>query len=124
MRHARRISKSFAFAFAGLAYLLRTQSNFWVHLLVALCVLLLSALLGLHGTELALLALSIGLVFVAEAVNTALEALVDLASPQFHPLARIAKDVGAAAVLFAAATAVIVGVVLLIPKMASLAAGL
>jgi diacylglycerol kinase (ATP) len=121
MRHARRIVKSFGFAFAGLAHLLRTQSNFWVHLSAGLCVALLSMLLGLRGAELGLLVLTIGLVLVTEAVNTALEAAVDLASPQFHPMARTAKDVSAAAVLFAAATAVVVGVVLLGPKLIAVA---
>jgi undecaprenol kinase len=78
-------------------------------------------LLGLRGAELGLLVLTIGLVLVTEAVNTALEAAVDLASPQFHPMARTAKDVSAAAVLFAAATAVVVGVVLLLPKLIAVA---
>lgn len=117
MRHLRRIARSFSFAFAGLRYVVRTQSNVWVHLLAALLVALVSALLGVQGAELAVLVLAIGLVFVAEAINTALEALVDLASPAIHPLARIAKDVAAAAVLLAAATAVAVGVVVLLPKL-------
>ena len=72
---------------------------------------------GLRGTELAILLLTIGFVLVLEALNTALEALVDLASPEYHPLAKIAKDVAAAAVLIAAITAVLVGLVLLLPRL-------
>ena len=117
MRHLRRIVKSFSFAFAGLSYLLRTQSNFWVHLTAALGILLVSALLGLGGAELAALVLAIGLVLLAEAVNTALEAVVDLASPEIHPLARTAKDVAAAGVLIAALTALLVGIALLLPRL-------
>lgn len=114
-----RIVRSFTFAFVGLAHLLRTQPNFAVHLLAALLIGALGLLLGLRGAELAALVLAIGLVLVAEAANTALEAAVNLASPELHPLAKIAKDVGAAAVLLAAATAVVVGFVLLLPRLAS-----
>ena len=120
MRSLRRVLKSFTFAFAGLAYLLRTQSNFWVHLMAALLVVVVAVLLGLRGGELAVLVLTIGFVLVAEALNTALEALVDLASPEIHPLARVAKDVSAAAVLMAAMTAVLVGVVVLLPRLLAL----
>jgi diacylglycerol kinase len=115
-----RITRSFIFAFAGLAHLMRTQPNFGVHLLAALLVGGVGFLLGLRGAELAALALAIGLVLVVEAVNTALEAVVNLTSPEVHPLARIAKDVGAAAVLLAAATAVVVGFVLLLPRLVAL----
>ena len=117
MRSLRRIARSFTFAFAGLAYLVRTQSNFWVHLMAALLVVALATLLGLRGADLAVLALAIGLVLVLEALNTALEALVDLASPEIHPLAKVAKDVAAAAVLLAALTAVVVALAVLLPRL-------
>jgi diacylglycerol kinase (ATP) len=116
MRHLWRVLKSFAFAFAGLYYLLRTQSNFYVHVMAGVCAVIVAALLGLDGAELAAVVLAVGLVLVAEAINTALEAVVDLVSPELHPLAKIAKDVGAAGVLFAAATAVAVALVLLLPR--------
>ena len=83
---------------------------------------MLSALLGLRGAELAVLVLAIGLVLATEALNTALEALVDLASPGFHPLAKIAKDVSAAGVLLAALTAAIVGLAVLVPRLLALRA--
>lgn len=120
MRQLVRIARSFAFAFAGLRYLLRTQANFWVHLMAALLVVVLAAVFGLRGAELAVLALAIGLVLVLEALNSALEALVDLASPEIHPLAKVAKDVAAAAVLLAAGTAVVVGLAVLLPRLLSL----
>jgi diacylglycerol kinase len=120
MRQLARIACSFTFAFAGLRYLLCTQANFWVHLMAAGCVVVLAALLGLRGAELAVLVLTIGLVLVLEALNTALEALVDLVSPDYHPLAKVAKDVAAAAVLLAAITAVAVGLVVLGPRLAEL----
>lgn len=109
--------KSFTFAWAGLRYLLRTQPNFCIHLVAAGAVVLASVWLGVGGVELAVLALAIGLVLAAEALNTALEALVDLASPTYHPLAKVAKDVGAAAVLLAALAAVVVGLVVLVPRL-------
>jgi diacylglycerol kinase len=109
------------FAFAGLGYLCRTQANFWVHLLAALLVVLLAARIGATGAELAILSLAIGLVLVAEAMNSALEAVVDLVTPEFHPLAKIAKDVSAAAVLLAALTALVVGSCLILPRLVALA---
>ena len=120
MRSLYRIARSFSFAFEGLAYLLRTQPNFWVHCLAAVFVLFLSALLGITGAEFAALVLVVGLVLYAEALNSAIEAFVDLASPGYHPLAKIAKDVSAAAVLITAFTAVGVGSVVLLPRLLSL----
>ena len=121
-RQAGRVLKSFSFAFAGLAYLLQTQANFRVHLLAAGLVLVVSGLLGVTGGELAALALAIGLVLVAEAANSALEALVDLVSPDYHPLARTAKDLGAATVLLAAGCAALVGLIVLAPRLVALLA--
>lgn len=73
--------------------------------------------LGLGRLEWAVIVLAIGLVWMAEFVNTALEAVVDLASPDLHPLAKIGKDVAAAAVLAGAATAVLVGLLVLGPPL-------
>ena len=73
--------------------------------------------LGLSRYEWAILLLVIGIVWIAEFLNTALEAILDIASPERHPLARIAKDVGAAAVLIAAVVAVAVGLLILGPPL-------
>jgi diacylglycerol kinase len=73
--------------------------------------------LGLGRLEWAVIVLAVGLVWMAEFVNTALEAVVDLASPDLHPLAKIGKDVAAAAVLVGAITAVVVGLLVLGPPL-------
>jgi len=88
---------SFKYAFKGWAFVLRTQKNAWIHL--------------------AATSLVIGIVWIAEFLNTALETILDIASPERHPLARIAKDVGAAAVLIAAVVAIAVGLIILGPPL-------
>jgi diacylglycerol kinase len=112
-----RTLRSFVYAGAGLSYLVRTQPNFRVHLLAAIAVVGTALGVGATAIEIAVLALAIGLVLVSEAFNTALEAVADLASPTIHPLARVAKDVAAASVLIAAGIAVIVGLMVLGPRL-------
>lgn len=109
--------RSFRHAFSGMRHVLRTQPNARLHLLVTAMVVLLGVWLQLPLRDWALIALTITLVLAAEFFNTALEALVDLTSPQPHPLAKIAKDVSAAAVLLSAAGAVILGLLLLGPPL-------
>jgi len=113
--HSRR--QAFRYAFAGWRHVLRTQPNAWIHAAASVLVLLLSAWLQLKGSELALIITAIGMVWMAEFLNTALEAVVDLASPQQHNLARVSKDVGAAAVLIAALCAVMIGLLVLGPPL-------
>jgi len=98
-------------------HVLRTQPNTWIHAAATLGAVVLGLWLGLSRTEWAVLALTIGMVWTAELFNTALEALIDLASPEIHPLAKIGKDVGAAAVLIAAIVSVAVGLVLFGPPL-------
>lgn len=102
---------SFGHAFRGLGDLLRTQPHARIHLLATGVVVAAGLIEGLERLEWALIALAIAAVWTAEAINTAIEAVVDLASPQWHALARRAKDVAAAAVLLAALGAVGVAVV-------------
>ena len=109
---------SFGHALAGLAHVLKTQRNAWIHALASLVVVLLALWLQLSLTHWALLFLAMAMVWMAEFVNSALEATVDLASPQVHPLAKVGKDVGAAAVLIAAASAALVGFLILGPPLA------
>ncbi len=97
--------------------MLRTQRNAWIHALASLSVFALSLWLGLNRLEWAVIVLTVGLVWMAEFVNTALEAVVDLASPDLHPLAKVGKDVAAAAVLVGAMTAVVVGLLVLGPPL-------
>ena len=112
-----RTLRSFAYAGAGLSYLVRTQPNFRVHLLAAIAVVGTALGVGATAIEIAVLALAIGLVMVGEAFNTAIEAVVDLASPTIHPLARVAKDVAAASVLIASGIAAVVGLMVLGPRL-------
>jgi diacylglycerol kinase (ATP) len=115
-RSTSRIS-AFKHAFSGWWYVLRTQRNAWIHAFATCVVILLAIYLKVEWQAWATLFLAIGLVWTAEFVNTALEALVDLASPEMHPLARVGKDVGAAAVLIAALIAVLIGLFILGPPL-------
>ena len=107
--------RSFGHAFRGLAILLRTQHNARIHALATILVVAVGALLRISPAEWALIALAIVCVWVAEALNTSIEFLVDLASPERHPLAAKAKDVAAGAVLIAAIGSVIVAVLVFGP---------
>ena len=108
---------SFEHAFRGWRYVLRTQRNAWIHVVIAAIVLLLSLWLRLDARDWALIVLATAMVFTAEFLNTAIEAVVDLASPQKHPLAKVGKDVGAGAVLIAALAAVLMGALILGPPL-------
>jgi diacylglycerol kinase len=108
---------SFRYAFAGWWYMLRTQRNAWIHAVISTGVFVVGVWLGLSRIEWAVIILTVAMVWMAEFVNTALEAVVDLASPDLHPLAKVGKDVAAAAVLVGAATAVIVGGLVLGPPL-------
>jgi diacylglycerol kinase (ATP) len=108
---------SFGHAFRGWWYVLRTQRNAWIHAIVTTLVVLVAAWLGLSARDWAVLLLATAMVWTAEFINTALEAVVDLASPQNHPLAKAGKDVGAAAVLIAALISVLVGLLILGPPL-------
>ncbi len=109
--------RSFGHAFRGWWYVLRTQRNAWIEVVVSILVFLVSLWLGLPARDWAVIVLITVVVFTAEFLNTAIEVVVDLASPQIPPLAKIAKDVGAAAVLITALAAVIIGLLLLGPPL-------
>lgn len=108
---------SFGHAFRGWGYVLKTQHNAWIHAVIATIVFFLALWLGLPARDWAVLILTVTMVFAAEFINTAIEAVVDLASPSHHPLAKVGKDVGAAAVLIAALAAVLIGLLLLGPPL-------
>ena len=122
-QRARSRVQAFNYAFAGWWHVLRTQRNAWIHAFASLVVISLAFWLDLGRQEFAVLLLTIGLVWLAEFINTALEAVVDLASPAAHPLARVGKDVGAAAVLIAALTSALVGLLILGPPLLARVAG-
>ncbi|BBL78966.1 diacylglycerol kinase [Rubrobacter xylanophilus] len=107
------LTRSFDHAYRGIVYAVRSQRNMQIHVSVAALVLLGSLLLGVSALELALLVLVITLVLVTEMLNTALEFAVDLVTREYHPLAKLAKDVSAGAVLISSLGAVLVGYLVL-----------
>jgi diacylglycerol kinase (ATP) len=103
------IVESFNYAFEGVIHVLRTQRNMRIHFLAAALVLIAALAFGVAKIELIALLLAIAFVLIAEMINTAVEAAVDVASTSFDPIAKLAKDIAAGAVLIAAVTAVAVG---------------
>jgi diacylglycerol kinase len=112
----------FTYAFRGLWYALRTQRNARVHLACALAVTLAGVLVRLSASEFAMIYIAIAGVFIAEMFNTVIELCVDLASPEYHPLAGRAKDVAAGAVLLSALLAVVIGALVFGPHVWTLLA--
>ena len=108
-------AQSFQYAFGGWWYVIRTQRNAWIHAIVSVSVIGISIWLQLSSHDWALIIIAIAMVWTAEFINTALEAIVDLASPEQHELARISKDVGDSSVLIAAGSAAIIGFIILGP---------
>ena len=108
--------RSFHFAFQGIGYALRTQRNARVHVVVACLVIAAGIYFRISAVEWAILALTIGFVFSAEMINTVAELAVDLLTQHYHLMAKVAKDVGAGAVLVAAIAAVGVGVAIFGPR--------
>lgn len=113
----RRRLLSFVYAFEGWWHVLSTQPNAWIHAFVSVVVFALAFWLRLSRIEWAILLLTTLLVWMAEFANTALEAVVDMVMPEYHPLAKTAKDVAAAAVLVGALGAVIIGLLIMGPPL-------
>lgn len=108
---------AFYHAFEGLGVALRTQPNVWIHAAFTLAVIALGAWLRLSARDWAVIALTITLVWAAELMNTAIEAVLDLVNPDTHPLAKVGKDTAAGAVLVTAIGAVLVGLLILGPPL-------
>jgi diacylglycerol kinase (ATP) len=108
-QEAASVVTSFNYAFEGIIYVCRTQRNMRVHFLVALGIFPVSVLLGVTRFELLAVMLAVSFVLIAEMVNTALEKAIDVATNSFDPVARVAKDIAAGAVLVAAVNAIFVG---------------
>lgn len=117
MRTWKQRINSFGYAFKGVGVFLKTQPHAQFHLAFALFVTIAGFFFNIATWEWVAVVLMIALVLMAEAFNTALEFLTDLASPDYHPLAGKAKDVAAGAVLIAAIGAVIVGFIIFFPKL-------
>lgn len=108
---------AFKYAFAGWWYVIRTQRNAWIHAVASIVVISVSLWLDIGHYDWALIFIAIAFVWAAEFLNTAIELVVDLYTKEHHPLAKASKDVGAAAVLIAAITAVVIGVIVLGPPL-------
>lgn len=122
-RHSTLLS-SFNYAFQGLVYVFQRQRNMRVHVVVAVLVLLASLFFDLSRPELLAVLFAIALVFIAEMLNTAIEAAVDLVTSSFDPKAKIAKDVAAGAVLVAAVNSLVVAYLVFADKAADLSANM
>ena len=109
--------RAFGYAFTGFWFVLRTQRNAWIHALASIAVFIVSLWLRLPLRDWALIVVAVTLVWMAEFINTALEAVVDLACPREHFLAKVGKDVGAAAVLIAALSSMLIGLLILGPPL-------
>ncbi len=108
---------SLRYALAGWLYMLRYQKNTRIQAVFSVATMALALWLGLPPRDWAVLVLIITINWMAEFINAALEAVVNLASPQLHPMARVCKDVGAAAVLLASVAAVIIGAFIFVPPL-------
>lgn len=113
---ARNVWQSFSFALAGLRHALRSQRNLRIHVTVAAAVVIAGLALRINRSEWAIVAALIAFVIALELLNTAIEALVDLASPTAHPLAKVAKDTAAAATLAAALGSAAAGLIIFLPR--------
>jgi len=115
---AKDLPTSFLYAAKGLRYAFSTQRNFRIHVGFALVAFVLGLFLGLNKSDLAIMAHTATSVLVVELLNTAIESVVDLAiGKRFHPLAQIAKDCSAGAVLVASISSVLIAVLLLFPPL-------
>jgi diacylglycerol kinase (ATP) len=110
------VLQSFNFAFEGIIHVLRTQRNMRIHFAIAVVVLVAALAVGVGRFELVALLIAISFVLIAEMLNTALEAGIDVATTSFDPLAKLAKDIAAGAVLIATVNAVAVGYLVFIDR--------
>lgn len=108
--------QSFNFAFEGIIHVLRTQRNMRIHFAIAVAVLIAALAVGVRRLELVALLLAISFVLIAEMLNTALETGIDVATTSFDPLAKLAKDIAAGAVLIATVNAVAVGYLVFVER--------
>ena len=117
-RRSKNLSNSFRYATQGIIYGFVSQRNFRIHLFIGSLVFVLGIVLNLSFNQLAVLVLTVTAILVLELLNTAIESVVDLAiGRRFHPLARIAKDCSAAAVLVASISSLLIAFLLILPPL-------
>lgn len=117
-------AQSFNHAIRGVGLFIKTTHNAWIQICVMICTIALGIFFGISRLDWVALVLAIGLVFITEAINTAIEIDIDLTSPAYHPYARDTKDVAAGAVLIASIVSVIVGLLVFIPYVKACLSGL
>lgn len=105
----RKFIDSLRLAIGGIGYCIHTQRNMRVHLVISIIALAFCAFLGINRMELIFIIMAISMVFICEIINTAVERAVDTATQEYHPIAKIAKDVAAGAVLVASINSIVVG---------------
>ncbi len=108
---------SFRYAVAGWLHMLRYQKNIRIQVIATILVIGFGLWLGITARDFAVIVLVIGMVWMAEFINAAIEATINLASPELHPMARVGKDVAAAAVLLTVVVSVVVGLLILGPPL-------
>ncbi len=109
--------RSLAYAWSGIAYMLRFQKNTRIMGAATAAVLIAGCWTGIDALRWAVLILAVALVWIAEFINAAIEAAADISAPSFHPMAKVAKDVAAGAVLVASLTALLIGALILAPPL-------
>ena len=112
----KRLIYGFGYAGRGIFSAIKSEQNFVIELFFAVMAIIMGFVLKISTTEFAIIALTISLVLSLELVNTSIEYTVDMAMPEIHPLAKVAKDVSAGAVLMSAITSVIIGLIIFLPK--------
>lgn len=117
MQPKQSLLQAFRNAFHGLKFVVTTQRNAQIHLAITILVITAAIAFGVSANEWIAIVIAIGFVWATESINTAIEKLTDLASPGYHTLAKYAKDCAAAAVLISALTAVVIGVIIFLPRL-------
>lgn len=113
----RRLLRSFKYAFSGLIYVVLNEQNIRIHLIISVVVLLLAYLLQIPTIHWLIVLIVIGIVLALEIMNTAIERTIDLITEEYHPLAKVAKDVAAASVLVFSIFAAIIGLIIFLPPL-------
>ncbi len=120
----KRLTNSFKYAFEGILQAYVGEQNLKIHTVIAVLVIIFGFILKISYTEWLVCLVLIGLVLMAEFFNTSIEYLVDLASPEIHPLAKATKDTASAGVLMMAIISAIIGLIIFIPKLINFIGGL
>lgn len=120
----KRLTNSFKYAFEGILQAYVGEQNLKIHTAIAILVIIFGFILKISYTEWLVCLVLIGLVLMAEFFNTSIEYLVDLVSPEIHPLAKATKDTASAGVLMMAIISAIIGLIIFVPKLISFIGGL